>query len=361
MIKVIHLITTLSRGGAENQLKVLVREQVRMGYKVTVYYLKDNPELKKEFRDLGAYIDESLYGRNFIYQVIVLRFRLRDFAGVVHAHLPRAELLGSLAVRKNKLVVTRHNAEPFHPTSARFISKILSNFVQSRSVFVICISMAVKDFVLQRKEITDDRIIRVVYYGFDNDIPNVGPRTQKIEDKTFVVGTVVRLVPQKDLPTLLRAFTEFNRRHPKSKLRIVGDGELRNHLIEFAKQLRIEDSVIWVGKTQDVVAEYKKMDLFVLPSKYEGFGMVLLEAFQSGLAVVAARVSAIPEVLGAGSDGLFTSGNSDELTSKLLRFYDDKSRFDLAASQKSELMRFRPEVMSESLDKLYRDVISRGH
>lgn len=361
MIEVIHLITTLSRGGAENQLKVLVREQVRMGYKVTVYYLKDNPELKKVFRDVGVYIDESLYGRNFIYQVIALRFKLREFAGVVHAHLPRAELLGSLAVRKNQLVVTRHNAEPFHPTSTKFISKILSNFVQSRSVFVICISVAVKDFVLQKKEITDDRMIRVVYYGFDNDIPNVSPRTKKIDDKTFVVGTVVRLVPQKDLHTLLRAFTEFNRRHPESKLRIVGDGELRNHLIEFAKQLRIEDSVIWVGKTQDVVAEYKKMDLFVLPSKYEGFGMVLLEAFQLGLAVVAARVSAIPEVLGAGSDSLFTSGNSDQLTSKLLRFYDDKRRFDLAASQKSELMRFRPEVMSESLDKLYRDVISRGH
>ena len=63
MKSVIHVITTISRGGAENQLKVLVREQIKSGYRVKVFYLKDTPELADTLEALGVKVDHRLFGK----------------------------------------------------------------------------------------------------------------------------------------------------------------------------------------------------------------------------------------------------------------------------------------------------------
>jgi glycosyltransferase involved in cell wall biosynthesis len=99
------------------------------------------------------------------------------------------------------------------------------------------------------------------------------------------------------------------------------------------------------------------MDLFVLPSKYEGFGLVLLEAIQAGTPVLAAKNSAIPEVLGTDSEGLFPNGNPDELFRKIVKFHDLSFRNGLAAEQRTRLDIFNPSVMIEAMNKSYEDVM----
>ena len=86
MKSVVHLITTIARGGAENQLKVVVREQVRSGIKVKVIYLKDLPELREELRDAGAEVIDILEGKSFLRQTRTLKRFLKNYHGVVHAH-----------------------------------------------------------------------------------------------------------------------------------------------------------------------------------------------------------------------------------------------------------------------------------
>jgi glycosyltransferase involved in cell wall biosynthesis len=357
---VIHVITTISRGGAENQLKVLVREQIKSGYKVEIFYLKDNPELSDSFEALGAKVDHRLFGQNIFLQYLILRRVVKQHNGVVHAHLPRAELISTAATKGVGLIISRHNAEPFFPGAPRIASIFLSRYVERRSKIVIAISNAVSEFLLQSREIKNVGKLKVIYYGYDTDFIETKEKSPRLINTHFTVGTVARLVPQKDFPTLLKAFQSFLTKFPDSRLLVVGTGVLEKQLIKLSEQLGIHEQVTWYGKTNDVKSLIQQMDLFVLPSKYEGFGLVLLEAVQVGTPVIAARNSAIPEVLGTNSEGLFTTGNSDELFQKLVKFHDSSLRENLADEQRTRLEIFNPAAMIKSMNKSYEDVMVKG-
>ena len=360
MRSVIHVITTISRGGAENQLKVLVREQIKSGYKVEIFYLKDNPELSNSFEALGAKVDHRLFGQNIFLQYLILRRVVKQHDGVVHAHLPRAELISTAATKGVGLIISRHNAEPFFPGAPRIASIFLSRYVERRSKIVIAISNAVSEFLLQSREIKNVGKLKVIYYGYDTDFIETKEKSPRLINTHFTVGTVARLVPQKDFPTLLKAFQSFLTKFPDSRLLVVGTGVLEKQLIKLSEQLGIHEQVTWYGKTNDVKSLIQQMDLFVLPSKYEGFGLVLLEAVQVGTPVSAARNSAIPEVLGTNSEGLFTTGNSDELFQKLVKFHDSSLRENLADEQRTRLEIFNPAAMIKSMNKSYEDVMVKG-
>ena len=154
MKSVVHLITTIARGGAENQLKVVVREQVRSGFEVKVIYLKDLPELRQELQNSGAEVIDILEGKNVLAQIRTLKRFFKNYRGVVHAHLPRAELLAAVSSPKDSLIVSRHNSEPFFPGVPAFVSKLLSRFVESKAIRVIAISEAVKKYLLESGEIS---------------------------------------------------------------------------------------------------------------------------------------------------------------------------------------------------------------
>lgn len=351
------MITTISRGGAENQLKVLVREQIKNGYKVEIFYLKGNPELTGTLEDLGAKVNHSLFGHNIFIQYLILRRFVNRHDGVTHAHLPRAELISSAATKGIGLVVSRHNAEPFFPGAPRVVSIFLSRYVEHRSKIVIAISNAVSEYLLQSREIKNVEKLKVIYYGYDTDFMEARKKAARSINSQFTVGTVARLVPQKDFPTLLKAFQFFLTKFPDSRLLIVGTGTLEKELMRLSDQLGIKNHVTWYGKTSDVKSLIQQMDLFVLPSKYEGFGLVLLEAIQAGTPVIAARNSAIPEVLGTDSEALFTTGKPDELFQKLVKFHDLLLRENLEVEQRARLEFFNPADMIKSMNKSYEDVM----
>ncbi len=99
----------------------------------------------------------------------------------------------------------------------------------------------------------------------------------------FVIGFVGRLEPVKNLRFLVDVFLGIIQVHQKSKLLIVGDGSEKSDLQEYVKRNEIEKNVIFAGKSRGVEKFYNAMDLFVLPSFFEGFPLVVLEAFCSGL------------------------------------------------------------------------------
>lgn len=356
MRQVIHVITTIARGGAENQLKVLIREQVRTGFSVEVIYLKDSPELKNKLIELGAKVNDTFSGEKPLVQYSILKRLLKDFDGIVHAHLPRAELLCAFATKGKNLIVSKHNCERFFPSGPKLLSKILSRFVEDRAKAVVTISVAVRDFLYDCGELKAHSKIHVIHYGYDIDFDNKYKVTTKHVSKCFVVGTVARLTEQKDIPTLLRAFMEFNNKVPNSRLHLIGSGKLLNQLVKLGKELGIDQFVMWLGRTEDVASEMRQMNIFVLPSRYEGFGLVILEAIQLRVPVLAARNAAVVEVLGKHSDALFELGNSNELFQKLLELNDYRKREVLICSQKERLKVFEPAKMNLKMTTLYSKV-----
>ncbi len=122
---------------------------------------------------------------------------------------------------------------------------------------------------------------------------NVGDLMRKepevpVPDDAPVIVAAGRLVEEKDFDTLLEAFAIVRAKKP-SYLLILGDGPLKTSLEKHAQQLDVQDSVVFAGRVSNVYSIFARSDLFVLSSKREAFGNVLIEALACGLPCVATR------------------------------------------------------------------------
>jgi glycosyltransferase involved in cell wall biosynthesis len=162
----------------------------------------------------------------------------------------------------------------------------------------------------------DARRLRVVPYGVAVD-HFAGVTAEQIaafrarhdlRPDAVVIGSVGRLVEQKDYPTQLRAFALAAARAPSLVMILVGDGPLRGELEALARELGVADRVRFVGHSDEVPVALRAMDIYVMASKFEPYGVALLEAKAAGAAIVATRVNEIPEILGETGEPGETGG-----------------------------------------------------
>ena len=107
----------------------------------------------------------------------------------------------------------------------------------------------------------------------------------------------IRKPPAKDIPNLLRAFAIIADKYASVKLFLVGDGELRLSMESLVSSMGLESSVVFAGRRLDVVSFYSMADCFVLPSAWEGFGMVLVEAMSCELPVITTDAGGCAEIV----------------------------------------------------------------
>lgn len=349
-MKILHVITTIERGGAENQLLTLVRHQISLGNQVSVAYLKGSPHLLEEFEVAGARVIRL---NHFITSLFSIGKRLSSDFDLAHAHLPRAEIFLSLSNFLNcgngVLVASRHNSESFFPRKGVRISKWLSRITLSQFSSLIFISRAVESYLRTSGEIPKLLRTKVIYYGFDERISVL---TLPANDLKFVRNRylyVGRLTEQKDIPLLLRAFRRFKENGNSVELHVYGEGKLE---LQLKKQFQdLSKSIFWHGKTSNISDIMRNSCCLVLPSRYEGFGLVLIEAMQNALPVIAAKNSAIPEVLGEDHPGLFK--NEEELTQLLNKVQNSTFRRKILRYQSSRLSEFDPRLMAISVQEFY--------
>jgi len=349
--EVFHIITTIEKGGAENQLLILAKLQKTLGLNVTIIYLKGQPDLKTSFESAGVSVNSNYVNKNILMQILKLRLFLKEKKGVIHAHLPRAELVASLVKQSNLLVISKHNAERFFPSAPFIISRFLAKFVFAISDHCICISKSVLGYLNAINEIRICSKVSVIYYGIDNTSQEIFKI--KSSKNVEIIGTIGRLVEQKNYPVLLKAFSRLCLNYPGLRLVIIGEGKLKNQLKRFAEDLGILNAIEWVGKTNSVDKELERIDLFVLPSLYEGFGLVLLEAMQCGVPIIASNVSAIPEVLGEQYEGLFESNDDSDLFRMLTSAMELSFRNLLTKGYPDRLSFFDSKKMAAKIDSIY--------
>jgi glycosyltransferase involved in cell wall biosynthesis len=365
--QVIHIITTLMRGGAENQLLILASEQVSQGKDVHVFFLKDKSELAAEFKLSGASVHAEIANISPLRQVSALRKFLGDsrFKGaIVHGHLPRAQIIAALSVEKSQfLICSRHDEDKFFPNGHLWFSRLLFKLVDRKTRKWIAISQSVRESMKKYGENPKRGEIEVVHYGYrspqnklDSSLIEELRETYDIREEQFVVGCVARLVWQKDHATLLKAFAIYSPKNPKARLILIGDGPLRNQLLELARELGILDSVVFVGKVSNVREHLQLLDVFVLSSITEGFGLVLLEAMEAELPIIASKISVIPEVLG-DSGLLFETGNPRDLARMIELLEIRQTRDNYSDMSGKKLKEYAPEIMFAKIENVYEKAV----
>jgi glycosyltransferase involved in cell wall biosynthesis len=352
-VKILHVITTIEKGGAENQLVVLARQQIASGHEVHVLFLKGRNELVHQFSVAGVKVIEILRNLTFAQQLKAIPGLRRHDFDVIHGHLPRAELYAMFLKKSfSKFVISKHNTELFFPKAPRVVSRLIAWIVYLRANQVICISHAVKDFLVDNSELPERSYkIQVVYYGYASENNSKHGET-KLSDR-IIIGCVARLTPQKDLRTLIEAMNLVKGSYPRILLKIYGEGPDKCELHNLIKRLNLENVVCLEGKTLDVHAKMREMDLFVLPSKYEGFGLVLLEAMSESIPIVAAANSAIVEVLTPEYPFLFETSNVQNLSEKILGMLGLKNKSQILEFLDSRLAFFDVVTMEKKIWSVY--------
>jgi glycosyltransferase involved in cell wall biosynthesis len=250
--------------------------------------------------------------------------------------MPPAELYVRLALlvitRSFRLVITKHNDEPFY----RGIGwRVVARWVANRACHLIAISDAVNRYVRESLGVSEERI-STIHYGID-PAPYFAASVSRVaklranwdvDPRGWLIGTVSRLAPQKALHTLIEGYAMYlDQARKPSRLVIVGNGPSEPSLKALATKLGIDAQLIWAGFRDDIPVVMRALDLFVLTSIYEGFGLVLIEAMAAERAIVATEVSAIPEIVVQGRTGvLFPPRDASRLANALLFFEDDSAR-----------------------------------
>lgn len=172
----------------------------------------------------------------------------------------------------------------------------------------------------------------------------------------FTVLSVCRFYPRKRLRLLLEAAAQLRGRIPGLAVRLVGDGPEAGRLRRLHSELRLADTVRFLGDVQraELAAEYNRCDVFCLPSVQEGFGLVYLEAMGAGKPIVAARAAAVPEVAPHGL--LVEPDNAEALAAAIESLYRAP---DLRAQLADAGSRWVEQFDAPRVARMFLDAVSR--
>jgi glycosyltransferase involved in cell wall biosynthesis len=338
--KILLLTNACTVGGAEMHLLSLAKHLNKDKYDLSLVYLIEKPDdarsLKGDFIATGIkVIDLESRGRYDPLPVLKVAKLIRDCKfDIVHAHLFHAEIVGRLAMILGSVrifVTTYHNAEEFlkNPFWAWVARRIASKAHQ-----VIVISDAVGRYLVDKSAASSDKIKRI-YYGLEFKDGLVGARLAAIRDeygidKNYpIIGMIARYAPQKGHRYILEAMVEVLKELPNVRLLLAGHDEkgIKGSLEKCAKGLGIREKVVFSGFRADVYELLHQFDIFVLPSLWEGFGLVLLEAMAVGKAIVATNVGPIPEVIKDGETGfLVPPGDPAAMAEKIVFLLKNRER-----------------------------------
>ena len=307
-MKVVHLLKVTGVAGAEQHLLRLLPALRERGVDARFVGLdvagSDADRLYARLADAGVPVGHVRCTTDV--NPRMARDVVRTLRGLrpdlLHTHLVHADVYGAVASRilRVPFVSTRHNDDRYQLGPFRYVDRALA----SGASRLIAISDAVRRFLVDAG--LPDRKFETIRYGLDEmpSLPSeVTPAEAGVPDGAPLVLAIGRLIEQKDHATLLRAFARVHQRVPAARLAILGDGPLLARTRALVGELGLAEVVVLPGRleTRDWLL---RADVFAHSSRWEGFGIVLLEAMLAGLPVVATRVSAVPEIVVDGGTGL---------------------------------------------------------
>ncbi len=296
-------------GGSERHLLTLIPALAQRGLEPVFIGLDDPDWDPRDFYDALTVPCVRIPAPRDVDPLLLARLVHGMRADVVHTHLVHADVYGGLAARLRgmPLVSTKHNDDPFRTGAFRFVERGVAR-LEDR---VITISDSLRRFTIERVGVPAAKV-ETIHYGLDEPPQPWGSNPpDDVPGSARIVLSVSRLTRQKGIDTAIRALALL----PDDVVLVVlGEGPERELLRELAEDLAVADRVFLPGRVPDVGAWLCRAQAYVQPSRWEGFGLAVLEAMVSGLPVVATNVSSLPELVADGDTGvLVPPGDPDAL------------------------------------------------
>lgn len=366
MIRVLTLIATLDSAGAERQMAALCTRIDRAQFEPFVCCLTRGGPLESALAD--ARVPVSILHKRGKRDISVI-FRLRRIFAqfnphILHTWLPTANTIGRIAAcgcHLPAVIASERAADIWKGPFRRWLDRRL----EPRTTRIICNSSAVRAFLVNRIGLHAPKIT-VIPNGLDLDEFDAAAErpcaTLPERSPGPLLGTVGRLEPQKGITHLITAMTLLSQSVPDAQLWLIGDGPERAALGKQAADAGLENRIHFLGLRNDVPAILKHLDIFVLPSLWEGLPNAALEAMAAGRAVVATSVHGTPEAVSENETGLLVPpADPVALADAIARLIADRnlcSRMG-AAGRNRVAEHFNMRQMVEQTQALYRLMIDK--
>ncbi|MDD3711061.1 MAG: glycosyltransferase [Patescibacteria group bacterium] len=356
-IKVLHIMPTLSSGGAERLVLDLLSNFSSDLFETELLLFNGQGFFYKEA--LNKNIKITVLKKNFKFDLInFIRIykKIKSFSpDIIHTHLGAdiyGLLAGKLAGVKN-IISTEHNVLLNNKKIYNFFKKIISKHFSK----IIAVSSVIKKELIDNFALSSERVL-VIYNGVDVDKFSDFHKIKKTDK--IIIGSVGRLSYQKNYSLLLKALADLE--NDNFKCLIVGEGDLRARLEGEIKALKLDDKVELLGEINNIPEFLSQLDFFVLPSRWEGLGIVLLEAGLIGLPVLASATGGILDIISDNKTGkLFKNNDKVDLVNNLNYFLDDKNKEQLLvwANNLKELVKnnFSIKKITQQYEDLYLSLI----
>jgi len=288
-MKVLHVINSLTSGGAENMLISFFNELKNDNFEILL--LVDDSiafNIPKHIKYSVLSNSKKRYSLKKIFQLY--KFIKKGEFNIVHSHLfPSQYYVGIISVflKKIKFITTEHNTT--NTRRNNYFFKITDTLIYKQYDKIIFISKGVKNsFLNDFKSLNSKGVI------INNGISIRRFKAKKNTLNNNKIIMVARFSKQKDHITLLKALLLLNK---SFTLSLVGEGPLLKDIKLFVKNNDLEKRVYFLGFRNDIEKLYQEHCIFVLSSIWEGFGLVAIEAMASGLPVIASNVDGLNEIV----------------------------------------------------------------
>lgn len=295
---------TNNRGGMESYLMNYYRILINRG--IVFDFVTDHEEIayKEEIDAMGGKVYHIPTRRqNLVRHMIAFRKILlehKEYKAVYYNILSASEVftvLSTFGIGHVKRIVHAHANSVQTMGRHKMLRPLLSLLAQKK----LSCSDEAADFMFGKSARKAGKVqiinnaINISEFAYDEEKRNYIRASYGLLDDQYVVGHVGRMCHAKNNIFLLDIFKEISEKDPRAVLMMVGDGEDRPMVEEKIRKSGLEDKVLMLGMRDDVAQLMLAMDVFLLPSRYEGFGIVLLEAQASGIHCVTSK-TVVPEI-----------------------------------------------------------------
>lgn len=292
MIRVLHVVTHMNRGGLETMIMNYYRniDKKKIQFDFLVHRM-ERAAYDEEIETLGGYIHRLPVLNPFS---LKYRKKLNNFFKehpeyqIVHVHQDCLSSIILKAAKKNGVrvrIAHSHNANQ-DKNIKYFIKIFYMQFIPHYATALMACGQAAGDWMFQGKNYTIlNNAINCEEYAFNAKKRKDLREQLNINKDELIIGHIGRFSSPKNHKFLVEVFAKVNESR-SSKLLLIGDGELRGDIEKQVKELKLEDKVIFTGVRSDIPDLLQAMDIFVFPSVYEGLPVTMIEAQASGIQCV---------------------------------------------------------------------------
>lgn len=280
----------------------------------------NNENIKKEYVSVSNFSFLNIFKVNKIAE-----FLKQNKIDVIIINSSQDLKIGGLAAKKanvKNIIYRRGSAIPIKDSfiNRYYFSKVITEIIAN--------SHATKKTINQNNvDLFPENKIEVIPNGIETStFLDLEIKETFLKNEVFILGNLGRLVKQKNQFFLLEVAKELKLKNLNFKLLIGGDGVLKEKLYQKRKELQLENEVEFVGFVDSPKSFMNKIDVFLLPSLWEGFGYVIAEAMLCEKPVIAFNVSSNPELIIENENGYLTNVNDiDGFVNKILLLYSNRS------------------------------------